>query len=124
MAMHEKQLLFLVWDILNDHARRGLMKAINRNLRQLFVSNRVEKYEHDITPDAPSPNPLRTHKVLLSMSPREGKSCLLMKQMKKIFFKYYKHSLLGFKFVDDVCESSSASPLGKYSSQTTSASVK
>ena len=38
---------------------------------------------HDITPDAPSPNPLRTHKVLLSMSPREEKSCLLMKQMKK-----------------------------------------
>ena len=43
MAMREWQLLFLVWDTLNDHARRGLMKAINQNLKQLFVSNRVEK---------------------------------------------------------------------------------
>ena len=43
MAMRKWQLLFLVWDILNDHARRGLMKAINHNLKQLFVSNRVEK---------------------------------------------------------------------------------
>ena len=45
-----------------------------------------------------------------------------MKQMKK-FVSRITSSLLGFKFVDDVCESSSASQLGKYSSLTTSTSV-
>ena len=44
-----------------------------------------------------------------------------MKQMKKS--RITVQSLLGFKFVDDVCESSSASQLGKYSSITTSTSV-
>lgn len=44
-----------------------------------------------------------------------------MKQMKKS--RITAQSLLGFKFVDDVCESSSASQLDKYSSITTSTSV-
>ena len=91
MAMREWQLLFLVWDTLNDHARRGLMRAWNHNLKQLFVSNRVEKLrifiagpgDTTLRQMSPSPPPLCTHKVLMSMSPREEKSCFLMKQMKK-----------------------------------------
>ena len=67
MAMHEQQLLFLVWDILNDHARRGFMKTINHNLKQLFVSNRVEKLRifiagpGDTTLRQMSPSPPPSH---------------------------------------------------------------
>ena len=110
MAMCEWQLLFLVWDTLNDHARRGLMKAINHNLKQLFVSNRVEKIriviagpgDTTLRQMSPSPPPFAPTRSWCQCHLGKKKVAFEWSRWKNLFHGLQAQSLLGFKFVDEL----------------------